>query len=71
MGTQTFRRFADEEYYPPQHPHMRLFGTPGALAVQRHKGIGPPYTKSGRRVLYLGADLNTLLDAGRVEPRAA
>ena len=30
---------------------------------------GPPFTKFGHRVLYLGADLNAWLDARRVEPR--
>ena len=64
-------RFDDDLYYAPTDPAVRVFGTPGALAVQRCKGIGPPYSKVGRRVLYCGRDLNAILDAGRVEPRAA
>ena len=68
---QTFRRFVDDEFYPPNHPQLRAFGTPGALAVKRCKGLGPPFVKIGRRVFYHGADLNRLLDEGKVEPRAA
>ena len=65
------KRFEPDLYYRPQDPAMRLLGTPGSLAVQRCKGGGPPFTRMGRRVLYLGRDLNAWLDAHRVEPRAA
>lgn len=60
-------RFDDDLYYAPKDPAMKVIGSPGALAVQRHRGQGPPYTKVGRRVLYLGRDLNQHIDAGRVE----
>ena len=69
--TPTLRRFDDDQYFTPRDPLMRIFGSPGSLAVQRHKGIGPPYFKIGRRVLYRGSDLNAALDAARVEPAAA
>ena len=63
------QRFDDETYYRPQDEAMRLIGTVGSLAVQRHEDKGPPYVKFGSRVLYLGADLNSWLDSRRIEPR--
>ena len=71
MSETTFERFDDDLYYTPRDPNMRVFGTPGALAVKRCKGVGPPFVRVGRRVLYPGRDLNALLDAARVEPAAA
>lgn len=61
-------RFEPDKYYRPQDEAMRLLGTVGGLALQRHRGDGPPYTKLGRRVLYLGEDLNRWLDERRIEP---
>jgi Helix-turn-helix domain len=37
----------------------------------RHRRVGPPYAKLGRRVVYDVADLDAMLAAGRVEPKAA
>lgn len=37
----------------------------------RVRGIGPAYTKLGRRVAYDIADLEAFKAAGRVEPKAA
>lgn len=37
----------------------------------RVKGIGPPYSKLGRRVAYDVRDLDAFLAANRVEPKAA
>jgi len=34
-------------------------------------GIGPAYTKLGRRVAYAVADLEAFMASGRVEPKAA
>ena len=64
------QRLQPDTYYRPNDPAIRLFGTPGSLAVQRHKGGGPPFVKLGGRVLYLGSDLNDWLDKHRIEPRA-
>lgn len=36
----------------------------------RAKGVGPTYTKLGRRVAYAVADLDAYLAAQRVEPKA-
>lgn len=37
----------------------------------RVRGIGPAYTKLGKRVAYEISDLDVFLAAGRVEPKAA
>lgn len=37
----------------------------------RVRGIGPAYTKLGRRVAYAVADLDSFKAAGRIEPKAA
>ena len=47
---------------------MRAFGSVGGLAVQRHRGSGPPFVRLGRRILYRGRDLNRILDTNHVEP---
>ena len=39
------QRFDDDTYYRSNDPAMQLLGTPGSLAVQRHKGEGPPFIK--------------------------
>ena len=61
-------RFQDDHYYRPADEAMRLIGTVGTLAIWRHRGEGPPFTRFGRRVLYRGDDLNAWLDSHRVEP---
>ena len=69
-GTRMCRRFDDDTYYRPSDDAMRLIATVGGLAQWRHYGKGPPFTKFGRRILYLGADLNRWMDKHRVEPTA-
>lgn len=64
-------RFEDEHYYRPGDPQLRLIAEVPTLAIWRHRGVGPPFTRFGRRILYFGRDLNEWLDAHRVEPRAA
>ena len=65
------QRFESGRYYRPADEAMRLIATAGSLALWRHQGKGPPFTKFGHRVLYLGDDLNRWLDEPRVEPAAA
>ena len=62
------RHFEDDKLYKPGDEALSALGTPGSLAVQRHKGSGPPYFKVGAKVLYSGADLNRWLAERRVEP---
>lgn len=63
-----------DNYYPPDAPEMRILGAVQTLARWRHEMKGPPFTKSGSRVLYRGSDVLAYLEANRVEtgsPEAA
>ena len=62
------RRFQDDRYYTTDAPELSLIATRSTLAMWRHQGKGPPYTRSGRRILYLGEDVNQWLDDNRVDP---
>lgn len=61
-------RFEDDRYYVTTDPELELLGTPYALAKQRSRGEGPKYHKVGKRILYLGRDLNRYLDLCAIEP---
>ena len=69
------KRLDPNTYYRPQDEEMRLVGTEGTLSQWRFKGNGPSYTvvsgsgKGNGRILYLGSDVNSFLDARRVETR--
>lgn len=65
------RRFDDNTYYRPADEAMRLIATVGSLAQWRHYGQGPAFCKFGRRILYLGRDLNRWMDEHRVEPKVS
>jgi len=56
-----------DQYYPPDAPELRPLGAVQTLARWRHEGKGPAYSKSGSRVIYLGADALAYLKARRVE----
>ena len=62
------RRFERDRYYVTTDRELELLGTPDALAKKRSRGEGPRYHKVGRRVLYLGADLNGYLDQCAIDP---
>lgn len=44
--------------------------SPAFLRKQRRLGRPPGYSRLGRRIVYLRADLDALLDATRVDPSA-
>ncbi len=48
-------------------------GPVGVRTLQdwRLRGVGPAYSKLGKRVVYDTTDLDAFLAAGRVEPKAA
>ncbi len=50
---------------------LELIGDRTKLAQWRHKGMGPPFYKLGRKIIYLGADLNAWAEANRVDPSEA
>jgi len=47
---------------------LNIIGNTTKLAQWRHKNMGPPFYKLGRKVIYRGADLNAWAEAQRVEP---
>ncbi|WP_299986671.1 helix-turn-helix domain-containing protein [uncultured Ruegeria sp.] len=57
--------------YPTGAPELEVIAKRQTLAQWRSEGKGPPYTKSGSRILYSGKDLIDWLKAQRVEPSAA
>ena len=44
-----------------------MIGDRDKLAQWRHKRIGPPFYKLGRKIVYRGADLNAWAEAQRVD----
>ncbi len=50
---------------------LNLIGDRDKLAQWRHKGMGPPFYKLGRKIIYRGVDLNAWTEANRVEPTNA
>ena len=58
--------FEPSSLLSPDDEKMRLFGTVEKLAQWRHRGRGPAYIKVGRKIMYLGADLNDYLTKRRV-----
>ena len=55
-------------YLTAEEAAAYLRSSPQTLANHRTKGLGPPYTTHGRRVLYRIDDLDSWLEARRVEP---
>lgn len=47
---------------------LSVLGTRELLSQWRHRKVGPPWLKIGRKVAYLGSDLNAWLDAQRTDP---
>lgn len=60
--------FQPDKLYPAGAPELDVIGKPQTRAQWRSEGKGPPYIKSGSRVLYSGKDLIDWLKAQRVEP---
>ena len=62
--------FEDERSYVVGDPELDLIGSRELLAQWRYRGCGPAYHKQGRKIVYLGYDLNSWLRAQRVEPQS-
>lgn len=60
--------FDNSRSYQPGDPELDIIGDKEKLCQWRHKGMGPPYYKLGRKVIYRGTDLNGWVEAQRVEP---
>lgn len=66
----TTKLFQDDRVYVLGDPELDLIGPREKLAQWRHRNIGPPYYKLGRKILYRGTDLNAWAEAAKVTPRA-
>ncbi|ORM38168.1 DNA-binding protein [Williamsia sp. 1135] len=60
-----------DELATPDEVAKHLHRTPASLAQDRYKGIGVPYVKVGRRVLYRWNDIQDYLEANTITPGAA
>jgi len=63
--------FEQNRNYVLGDPELEVIGDRAKLAQWRHKGMGPAFYKLGRKIIYLGADLNAWAEAQRVEPGKA
>ncbi|MDA7423095.1 MerR family transcriptional regulator [Thalassococcus lentus] len=57
-----------DRIYFPEDPELRVLGSVEKLAQWRHRNRGPAFMRIGRRIGYLGSDLNVYLSAQRVDP---
>jgi hypothetical protein len=48
-----------------------LHTTEAVLAQERYRGVGIPYLRHGRRILYRVKDIHAYLDANTETPRAS
>ncbi len=62
--------FDNSKNYVLGDPELELIGDREKLAQWRHKNMGPPFYKLGRKVIYRGIDLNAWAEARRVDPAA-
>ncbi|SFT80418.1 hypothetical protein [Sedimentitalea nanhaiensis] len=60
--------FEDERVYDDADPELDLIATRNKRAQWRHRRVGPAFVKFGRRVKYLGTDLNAFVEENRVSP---
>ena len=60
--------FESNRNYVLGDPELDLIGDRAELAQWRHKGVGPPFYKLGRKIIYRGEDLNAWADTQRVDP---
>ena len=69
-GARHIYRIEDDILYLTSDPELLAIATPRTMAKWRRMGVGPPFMKFSRRILYLGRDINEWLDRLRVEPLA-
>ena len=63
--------FEQNRNYVLGDPELDQIGDRTKLAQWRHKRMGPPFYKLGRKIIYRGADLNAWAETERVEPGKA
>ena len=70
MMAEQHEIFDNERVYIDGDPELDVFGPKPKRAQWRHRKVGPPWVKIGRKVAYLGTDLNAYLAAQRTDPSA-
>lgn len=63
--------FEDERVYDDDDKELDLIASRPKRAQWRHRKVGPAWIKFGRRVKYLGQDLNAYVAENRVSPSDA
>ncbi|WP_417599807.1 MerR family transcriptional regulator [Pararhodobacter oceanensis] len=59
--------FEQDRNYVLGDPELEIIGNRTKLAQWRHKRMGPPFYRLGRKIVYRGADLNAWAEANRFE----
>jgi hypothetical protein len=62
--------YDDNRIFFPADAELRVLGSIEKLAQWRHRNTGPAFIRIGRRIGYHGTDLNSYLNAQRVDPNA-
>ncbi|MCK0095005.1 MerR family transcriptional regulator [Yoonia sp. F2084L] len=60
--------FEQNRNYVLGDSELEIIGDRDKLAQWRHKNMGPPFYRLGRKIIYRGADLNAWAEANRVDP---
>ena len=63
--------FEPERLYLTDDEKLTAVWSASTLANWRWEGRGPAYSKTGKRIIYHGRDLNAFIERHRVEPAAA
>ena len=61
--------FENHRTYTLDDPELLLIGDRDKLAQWRHKNTGPAFYRLGRKIIYLGSDLNAWAEENRFEPK--
>ncbi|NIZ14716.1 MerR family transcriptional regulator [Phaeobacter sp. HF9A] len=60
--------FEEKRVYDDDDEELDLIAPRSKRAQWRHRRVGPAWIKFGRRVKYLGSDLNAYVEENRVSP---
>jgi len=60
--------FKDDRTYILGDPELKIIGSKQKLAQWRYRNFGPAWISIGRKILYLGRDLNSWLEENRTDP---
>ncbi len=60
--------FENNRTYILGDPELEIIGSREKLAQWRHRMVGPAWISIGRKIAYLGNDLNAWIEANRTDP---